>query len=70
MANNVYGTVRQAIFNPAQDVDIYYFYKPTRSSIDPTFTGFKKIEDPTTMLETTRLCAKSRISVRLPHIQT
>lgn len=66
MANNVYGTVRQAIFNPAQDVDIYYFYKPTRSSMDPTFTGFKKIEDPTTMLETTRVDEVSNLDTTLP----
>ncbi len=50
MANNTYGTVKQALFNPKSDAEIYYNYKPTRSSNDPAFTGFRKIDDVNTVL--------------------
>lgn len=51
MANNTYGTVKQAMFNPAVDADVYYYYKPTRSSESPVFTGFKKIDNVASVLE-------------------
>lgn len=50
MANNLYGTVRQAQFNPSTDADIFYYYRPTRSSEDSSFTGFKKLDDASQML--------------------
>lgn len=51
MANNTYGTVKQALFNPAVDADVYYYYKPTRSSESPVFSGFKKIENVESVLQ-------------------
>ena len=48
--NNVYGTVKQAIFNPSVDCDIYYHYKPSRSKTDVSFSGFKRIDNPSTIL--------------------
>ncbi len=45
MANNTYGTVKQALFNPALDADVFYHYKPTRSSESTSFSGFKKIDN-------------------------
>lgn len=45
MANNTYGTVKSALFNPRLDADIYYYYKPTRSSESSSYTGFKKLDD-------------------------
>lgn len=51
MANNTYGTVKQALFNPQADADIYYHYKPTRSSSSPVFSGFRKIENVASVLE-------------------
>lgn len=55
MANNTYGTVKQALFNPALDADIYYHYKPTRSSESPAYQGFKKIEDTSQVLSNSLL---------------
>lgn len=45
MANNTYGTVKQALFNPALDAEVYYYYRPSRSSEVTTNSGFKKIEN-------------------------
>lgn len=50
MANNIYGTVRQANFNPSTDADIYYYYRPTRSSEDTAYSGFKKLDNASTIL--------------------
>ena len=55
MANNTYGTVKQALFNPALDADIYYYYKPTRSSESNSFGGFKKIDDVSQILSNSKL---------------
>lgn len=65
MGNNTYGTVRQAFFNPAKDVDIFYYYKPSRSSSDTSFSGFKKIDTPTRLLEHANL-EEGSIDKRLP----
>lgn len=51
MANNIYGTVRQAQFNPSNDADVFYYYRPTRSSNDSAFGGFRKLDDASTILE-------------------
>ena len=51
MANNTYGTVKQAIFNPSVDADVFYYYKPTRSSESPVFSGFRKIDNVDMVLE-------------------
>lgn len=50
MANNVYGTVKPAMFDPISDVDIYYYYKPSRSSESNSFLSFKKIDSPSSIL--------------------
>ena len=55
MANNTYGTVKQALFDPAQDAEIYYYYKPNRSSESPSFNGFKKIDDVAQVLANSQL---------------
>ncbi len=65
MANNTYGTVRQAVFNPSVDVDIFYYYKPSRSSVDAAFSGFKKIDNPSRMLDYSKL-EESNNDSRLP----
>ena len=49
MANGTYGIKKPATIT-ANDVDILYFYRPTRGSDSPDFKGFKKVEDPSTML--------------------
>ena len=55
MANNTYGTVKQALFNPALDADIYYHYKPSRSSESSLYGGFKKIEDASQILTNSKM---------------
>ena len=43
MSNGTYGTVKPA-FITSNDVDIYYFYRPNRSSDSSDFTSFKKLD--------------------------
>lgn len=43
MANGVYGTRKPAIITPS-DVDIFYYYRPTRNSEDSNFEDFKKLD--------------------------
>ena len=43
--NSTYGTVKPSIVNIQQDVEIWYQYKPKRSSTDETFAKYRKIED-------------------------
>lgn len=48
--NNTYGSVRPSLVNIAEDVEIFYHYRPTRNSEDEMFSAFKKVEDATSML--------------------
>lgn len=43
MANGVYGTRKPAIITPS-DVDIFYYYRPTRNSEAANFEDFKKLD--------------------------
>lgn len=43
MSNGTYGTVKPAFITP-NDVDIFYFYRPTRSSESTNFSEFKKLD--------------------------
>ena len=43
MSNGTYGTVKPA-FITSNDVDIFYFYRPTRSSESTDFSEFKKLD--------------------------
>lgn len=43
--SGVYGTIRPANVNPETDVEIFYYYRPTRSTMSDNFaSGFKKLE--------------------------
>ena len=43
--SGVYGTIRPANVDPSKDVEIYYHYRPTRSTSSDEFNlGFKKLE--------------------------
>lgn len=55
--NNTYGTVKPSIINTATDVEIWYQYKPSRSSIGDDFNTFKKISnvDVSTILQPTKI---------------
>ena len=49
MSNNIYGIKKPAFIEPSTDVDIWYHYRPTRSSEDVSFSNFRWI-DPATVL--------------------
>lgn len=66
MANNVYGIKKQALFDPGADCDIFYYYKPSRSSVDVSFKGFKKIDNPATILSNSLLDNTMLTDKRLP----
>ena len=43
--SGIYGTIRPANINPSTDVEIYYFYRPTRGTSDENFSAFKKLDE-------------------------
>ena len=45
MSSGVFGSIRPAILNIADDIDIYYTYRPSRGEVDDNFKGFKKVDD-------------------------
>lgn len=45
MANGTYG-VKKPAYITADDVEIFYYYRPNRNSESPDFQAFKKVEDP------------------------
>ena len=40
----LYGTVRSAYINPKEDAELFYFYRPNRSTTDEDFTKFKPLD--------------------------
>lgn len=49
--NGTYGSVKPSLIRDIkQDVEIWYKYRPTRNTEDSTHDKFKKVDDPTTML--------------------
>lgn len=44
MSNGVFGTVRPAKLNILRDVEILYFYTPSRGETSEDFNGFKRLE--------------------------
>lgn len=43
--NNTYGIIKSSLIDPAQDVQVFYHYRPSRSSEDTSFKSFKEITD-------------------------
>ena len=41
--SGLYGTVRPAYMNPNEDAEIFYFYRPNRSTTAEDFNNFKKL---------------------------
>jgi hypothetical protein len=39
----LYGTVRSAYIDPVKDAELFYFYRPNRSTTDEDFTKFKPL---------------------------
>ena len=50
MNTGVYGTVRASDVNPVYDVEIFYYYRPTRGSESTEFLGGYKTLDPSSCL--------------------
>lgn len=40
----LYGTVRSAYIDPKKDAELFYFYRPNRSTTDEDFTKFKTLD--------------------------
>lgn len=43
MSTGVFGSIRPADINPTLDVDMYYFYRPSRGETDDIIKGYKKL---------------------------
>ncbi|MCD8208169.1 MAG: hypothetical protein LUD72_09565 [Bacteroidales bacterium] len=48
--NSIYGIVRPATIDVSKHVDIFYNYRPTRSTTDEAYSNFTKADDPASML--------------------
>lgn len=44
MSSGVFGTVRPAKLDPSQDVEILYYYAPSRGETADDFNGFKRLD--------------------------
>lgn len=49
--NSTYGTVKPSLVDVANDVEIWYSYRPSRSNEDPDLRKFTKINDVTSVFE-------------------
>ena len=44
MSSGVFGTVRPAKLNPSRDVEILYYYAPSRGETSADFNGYKRLD--------------------------
>ena len=44
MSSGVFGTVRPAKLNPSRDVEILYYYAPSRGETSALFNGYKRLD--------------------------
>lgn len=51
MANATYGIVKPSLIDPATDVEIWYNYRPNRTSVDTQYSDFIKYENPSDILK-------------------
>lgn len=71
MANNTYGIVRPALLNIANDVEIFYNYRPRRNKESGTDSKYKKIDDPTRILKHSSVEGENEsLDLRLPGMYT
>jgi hypothetical protein len=49
MSSGIFGTIRPANINISNDVEMYYYYRPSRGETDAEFNGYKKL-NPTSCL--------------------
>ena len=53
--NSTYGVVRSSLIDPAQDAQVFYHYRPSRSSQDASFENFKEIKDVSSIFTNSKL---------------
>ena len=53
--NSTYGVVKPSLIDPSQDVQIFYHYRPTRSSEDTAFKSFREITEVSSVLSNSQL---------------
>lgn len=71
MSSGVFGTVRPARLNPSSDVDILYYYVPSRGETSDDFNGFKRLDASECLIPTSEHDDESSIinglfKLRLP----
>lgn len=64
--NSTYGVVKAALVDPTQDVEIFYHYRPSRSSDDSEFKQFKKIDDVSSIFSNSEFENTDEPDMRLP----
>ena len=64
--NSTYGIVKSALVDPSQDVDVFYHYRPSRSSEDTSFKQFKKISDVSSIFSNSEFENTDEPDMRLP----
>jgi hypothetical protein len=64
--NSTYGIVKSALVDPSQDVDVFYHYRPSRSSEDTSFKQFKKISDVSSIFSNSEFENTDETDMRLP----
>ena len=66
MANGVYGTCKPALVEP-EEVEVWYNYRPSRSSEDPAFgTSFRRLDSSYNVLEKTAMETTAMPDIVLP----
>lgn len=51
MSSGVFGSIRPANVNPSIDVEILYYYRPTRSTTSSDFSGFKSLNPSEVLIQ-------------------
>lgn len=64
--NSTYGIVKPSLVDPSQDVDVFYHYRPSRSSEDTSFKQFKKISDVSSIFSNSEFENTDEPDMRLP----
>lgn len=69
MATGIFGSIRGASIDISRDVEIYYYYRPTRSTEDDEFKNFKTLQASECLTKATNESGKEIIgafNLRLP----
>jgi hypothetical protein len=61
----LYGTVRSAKIDPNKDAELFYYYRPNRSTTDEDFPSFKKL-DPSNLVASNKERESGEIEDILP----